>query len=147
MNLKRVVASHTSNTNPYLVRSHPAFDSISAFSSGYGHHSGYGDRSGYGHHSGYGSHSGHGYDCCPLVIDPLLFLALVGFIGAGTYLLQLAIDRSAIPVGGRKRSLEEIFIAGKKKLGRHFCDIFWTLKQQLSIKNCKVEYETIISTP
>ena len=98
------IASYTSNTNPYLI-SHRS-DSLSAYTSGYGHHGG---------HSGYGSHSGYGHSCCPLVIDPLLFLALVGFIGAGTYLLQLAIDRSAIPVGGRKkRSLEELIKEGKK---------------------------------
>lgn len=58
--------------------------------SGYGH-SGYG-HSGYGH-SGYdhkASHSGYGHEepCCPLVLDPLMLLALLGAIAAATYFLR-----------------------------------------------------------
>ena len=36
----------------------------------------------------FGASSGSGSDCCPLVIDPLTFIALLGFIGAATYFLQ-----------------------------------------------------------
>ena len=60
--------------------------------SGYGH-SGYG-HSGYDHkasHSGYGHSSGgygHEEPCCPLVLDPLMLLALLGAIAAATYFLR-----------------------------------------------------------
>ena len=51
--------------------------------SGYGH-SGYGHsgHSGYGHDSGYGSYgyTSYGGHCCPLVLDPLLFLSAIGII-------------------------------------------------------------------
>ena len=59
--------------------------------SGYGHtsyHSGGHHDSGYGHSASYG-HSSYGHDqCCPLVIDPLLLTALLGFIAAATYFLR-----------------------------------------------------------
>ena len=44
-------------------------------------HSSYG-HSGYGHDSGYGSYgyTSYGSECCPLVLDPLLFLATLGII-------------------------------------------------------------------
>jgi len=52
---------------------------------------------GYGHHgSGYGQgHSGYGFDkkieCCPLVVDPLTFVALLGGIFFGSFFLNVAI--------------------------------------------------------
>ena len=60
--------------------------------SGYGHtsyhHSGGHHDSGYGHSASYG-HSSYGHDdCCPLVIDPLLLTALLGFTAAATYFLR-----------------------------------------------------------
>ena len=63
------------------------------YSSGYGHsggHSGGYGHSGYDHkasHSGYG-HSGYEEPCCPLVLDPILLLALLGAIAAATYFLR-----------------------------------------------------------
>ena len=35
-----------------------------------------------------GAFSSGGGDCCPPVVDPLTFLALLGFIAAATYFLQ-----------------------------------------------------------
>ena len=73
-----------------------------ALSSGYGHSS----HSGYGHSSsGYGgySHGGyfHGYDdCCPLVFDPLTYVALMSFIALATYFLWVAVTMNIM---GRKR--------------------------------------------
>ena len=53
-----------------------------------------GDQS-FGASSGYGgstdlvgAFSSGGGDCCPPVVDPLTFLALLGFIAAATYFLQ-----------------------------------------------------------
>ena len=52
--------------------------------SGYGNsHSSY-DSGGHGSYSSYSS----GEECCPLVLDPLLLAALLGFIAAATYFLQ-----------------------------------------------------------
>ena len=36
----------------------------------------------------FGASSGYGSDCCPPVVDPLTFIALLGFIAAATYFLQ-----------------------------------------------------------
>ena len=53
--------------------------------SGYGNsHSSY--SSGGGEH--HASYSSSGEECCPLVLDPLLLAALLGFIAAATYFLQ-----------------------------------------------------------
>ena len=64
----------------------------------------------------YGSHSGSGYssNCCPQVVDPLTFAALVGFIGAAVYLLQTVIDMSALAGRRKKRSVVDVFLQGKK---------------------------------
>ena len=70
--------------------------------SGYGHTS-YGHSGGHGHHSGYGhsasyGHSSYGHDdCCPLVIDPLLLTALLGFIAAATYFLRSKSKNKSLP--------------------------------------------------
>ena len=82
------------------VASKKISDPYSAYSSGYGGHS--------SHSSGYGSHSsGYGSDCCPPVVDPLTWLALLGFIAAATYLLNEVIAMSMLMMPGkrRKRSL------------------------------------------
>ena len=36
----------------------------------------------------FGASSSYGSDCCPPVVDPLTFIALLGFIAAATYFLQ-----------------------------------------------------------
>ena len=55
---------------------------LRASQSSYGHS---GSGSGYG---GHGSYSSGGGDCCPLVVDPLTFAALIGFIGLATYFFR-----------------------------------------------------------
>ena len=56
-------------------------------------------------------------ECCPLVVDPLIVLALIGFIALATYLLQTVIDMSMLGKRRRKRSFSEdllnIFLEGK----------------------------------
>ena len=61
-------------------------------SSGYGHYDHYDHNDHYHHndhygHMSYGSYSGH-EECCPLVIDPMLLTALLGFLTAAAYFLQ-----------------------------------------------------------
>ena len=69
----------------------------------YGSYSGYGG-SGGGGHSSYGSHSsGYGSDCCPPVVDPLTWLALLGFIAAATYLLNEVIAMSMLMMARKRR--------------------------------------------
>ena len=71
-------------------------------SSGYGHSSsGYGSHSGYGH-SSYDYHDDH-HECCPLVIDPLVMCALLGFIAAATWFLRTAITMNMNIVGRKRR--------------------------------------------
>ncbi len=64
------------------------------------------DRSGYGHSGG-----GHGHKeaCCDLVVDPLLFLTLLGFIFFATYFLNTVItmDTMLPPSRRRRRRSEE----------------------------------------
>ena len=75
------------------------------YSSGFDHHSGFGhssyDHSGYDH----SSYGGGGYvdykECCPLVIDNLTFVSLIGFIILATYFLRQAILLNIM--GRRKR--------------------------------------------
>ena len=56
--------------------------------------------SGYGNH---GSFSGGGMECCPLVVDPLTFAALTGFIGLATYFLERYIAMSMLMMARKKR--------------------------------------------
>ncbi len=58
------------------------------------YHSGYGGSSGYGH-GGYGGKK----ECCELVVDPLAFLTMLAFIGAGTAFLNVQITM----ILGRKK--------------------------------------------
>ena len=99
-------------------------------SGGYGHHSGsgYGHHSGggYGHSGGYSGHSGHsGYHedkCCPLVVDTLCLVAILGSIAGATVLIartiQLEITMATGGPGRRKRSLPftEFLLEGKHAL-------------------------------
>ena len=79
-------------------------------------HSGYGDpyhsdhsTGSYGHSGGgysVGSYSGSGYgpECCPLVVDPLLLTALLGFIAGATFFF-----RSKMSNGSRTTRFSLIF--------------------------------------
>ena len=87
-------------------------DPYSAYSSGYGG----------GGHSSYGSQSsGYGSDCCPLVVDPLVWIALLTFIAAATYFFNELIAMSALAMmrKRRKRNFEgdwpEIVRKGRPK--------------------------------
>ena len=61
-----------------------------------------------------GAFSGHG-DCCPLVIDPLTYAALIGFIGLATYFFNIQIAASMLA-----RSFPWPFNAGWVIHGRNF---------------------------
>ena len=106
------------NKRLFMGKSEP----LSAYSSGYGHSS-----SG---HGGYGSHSsGYGSDCCPLVVDPLTWLALLSFIGAATYLLNEVIAMSMLMMMRRRkrsrimsfRELNDLIKSGR--LSKFFVEI------------------------
>ena len=67
---------------------------------------GYGKSGGYGH-SEYGSFGyGHKHklQCCPLVVDPLTFTALLGAIAAATVFLNTLITMNIMAAGRRKRT-------------------------------------------
>ena len=49
------------------------------------------------------SHGGYGCDYCPLVVDPLSFAALTGFIAFATYFFQVQIEMSMLMMAKRKR--------------------------------------------
>ncbi len=75
------------------------------YSTGYGGGGGGGDHSGYG--GGYDDHGGYssGYgkkkiECCPLVVDPLTLLALLGSIAAATAFFNVLITMNIV---GKKR--------------------------------------------
>ena len=63
-----------------------------------------------------GAFSGHG-DCCPLVVDPLTYIALLSFLVAATYFLWVAVTMNIMGRKRRKRSVSEhvfdLFYAGK----------------------------------
>ena len=87
-------------------------DPYSAYSSGYGG----------GGHSSYGSQSsGYGSDCCPLVVDPLVWIALLTFIAAATYFFNELIAMSALAMMRKRRKrnfegdLPEIVRKGRPK--------------------------------
>ena len=71
--------------------------------------------SGYNDGDQLGSFSGHGGDCCPLVIDPLTYAALIGFIGLATYFFNVQIAASMLA-----RSFPWPFNAGWVIHGRNF---------------------------
>ena len=77
----------------------------------------YDDEYGYGGAShGHGSFSGGGDDCCPLVVDPLTYLALMKFLAAATYFFQQLIAMSMLMMAGRKkRSFRDICQEGTIK--------------------------------
>ena len=42
-------------------------------------------------------------DCCPLVVDPLTYAALIGFIGLATYFFREFIAMSMLMMARKKR--------------------------------------------
>ena len=54
----------------------------------------------------FGASSGYGSDCCPPVVDPLTFMALLAFIAAATYFLQFSITMLLMMGRRKKRSLK-----------------------------------------
>ena len=62
-----------------------------------------------------GAFSGHD-DCCPLVVDPLTYIALLSFLVAATYFLWVAVTMNIMGRKRRKRSVSEhvfdLFYAG-----------------------------------
>ena len=55
---------------------------------------------------------GYGGQCCPLVVDPLSWLALLAGIAVATFLLQQAIVAN---IGKRKRRRRDV-MGGKRRL-------------------------------
>ena len=51
----------------------------------------------------YSSYSENPSDCCPLVVDPLLYLAFLGFIAAATYFLVPVIEMSMLMMARRRK--------------------------------------------
>ena len=84
------------------VKRKASYDLLGA-PSGYGHSSYGGYSSG---HSNHGSYSSGYEECCPLVVDPLTFAALLSFLAAATYLLQTVIAMT-IMMARRRRSYNE----------------------------------------
>ena len=56
---------------------------------------------------GHGSYSsGHG-DCCPLVVDPLTYSALLGFLAAAVYFFNVLIEMSMLMMRRKRRRKRE----------------------------------------
>ena len=75
------------------------------------HNDGYG---GYGHHGGY-------HDCCPLVVNPLTYIALLSFLAAAVYLLREQIFMSNLMMAKRRKRrdlmhFDEIITSGRLTL-------------------------------
>ena len=47
-------------------------------------------------------------DCCPLVVDPLTYAALIGFIGLATYFFREFIAMSMLMMARKKRRKREL---------------------------------------
>ena len=76
----------------------------------------------------FGSESGgYGDDCCPPVVDPYTWLALIGAIALATYFLRVAI---VVKFGRRKRrevghvTLSSVVITGRGTCSSHFLVVF-----------------------
>ena len=59
---------------------------------------------GYGHnsHNSYG-YNNYSYDCCPLVVDNLTFIAIMSFLALATYFLNGIIATSNLMMAGKKK--------------------------------------------
>ena len=97
--------------NEYSIKTFSDNDyTLKTFSGGHFGSSGYKDlasrESGYGGDH-YGSYSGGG-DCCPLVVDPLTYAALLGFIALATYFLNILIAMSMLMMRRKRRRKREL---------------------------------------
>ena len=96
------------------------------------------DRSGYGYDDGggggakdradhYGGHSGYGHghkkECCPLVIKPLVFLALLGSIAAATAFFNILITMNLGRKRRRRRRSYDDGNSGSGSIGPGFADV------------------------
>ena len=59
----------------------------------------------------HGSYNGGYQSCCPGVVDPLTYLALIAFIGIATYFFQELIAMSSL--ARKKRSIEDLYLEGR----------------------------------
>ena len=80
---------------------------LRASQSSYGHS---GSGSGYGDH---GSYSSGGGDCCPLVVDPLTYAALLAFLALATYFFNVLIAMSMLMKKRKKRGIDILIEKGK----------------------------------
>jgi hypothetical protein len=99
-------------------------------SSGYGHSS-YNDGYQADHSDHYGSFSGHGSGCCPLVVDPLSYAALIGGIALATYFFQIQITNSMLA-----RSFPWPFNTGWVFQGTH---LYFTIRKTKTHKNLLIK--------
>ena len=65
---------------------------------------------GYGDH---GSYSSGGGDCCPLVVDPLTYAALLAFLALATYFFNVLIAMSMLMKKRKKRGFDILVEKGK----------------------------------
>ena len=88
--------------------SHFDYHSGSGYGGSYG---GYSDP-GYSHSGSYSS--GYGDDCCPLVVDPLTYSALLGFLALATYFFERLIAMSMLMKKRRRREINILVDKGKQ---------------------------------
>lgn len=76
------------------------------------HYGGYHNDYGY-NHGGYGYHGYH--DCCPGVVNPLTYIALLSYLALAVYLLREQIFKSNLMMAKRrkKRQIPELILKGK----------------------------------
>ena len=102
---RRALIHGSRNTNPLLALASGGYDPYD-----YGGHDnhGYHDYS-YGHHG----HGGGYHDCCPLVVDPKAYIAMMAFMAAAVYFFQQLIAMSMLVMPGRKkRSIWHVSLEG-----------------------------------
>ncbi len=107
-------AAHSHNSGAISAAHFSGGDSYDYGDYGYGPNGGY-DHSGFGHHSGYGHGYGHHDDCCPLVVDLLCLIALLGAIGAAALFLERVIQIEIMMQGPgrrRRRNTEDLLWTG-----------------------------------
>jgi len=87
---------------------------------GYGHHSGYG----HGHHGSDYGHAVHYHDdhkeCCPLVVDPLALISILGLLLGGTAFLNVAITMNITMRRRRKKRSSPNVVSSSSDLADAF---------------------------
>ena len=100
----------------YSIKTHSDNDySLKTFIGGSG---GYGTD----HH---GSFSSGGGDCCPLVVDPLTYAALLAFLALATYFFNVLIAMSMLMKKRKKRDVDILVEKGKIII---VCINIWSLQ-------------------